>query len=86
VRRSLGLSGRAQVLVGGARRAVVGAVTMDLTMVETPDRAVTVGDVATLIGAADGDRITLDEYAAWGDALQREALTSLGPRLPRVYA
>ena len=85
VRRSLGLSGRAQVLLGGARCAVVGVVTMDLMMVETGDRDVTVGDVATLIGVADGGGVTLDEYAAWGNALQREALTSLGPRLPRVY-
>ena len=52
-----------------------------------PDRAVKVGDVATLIGDADGGggRISLEEYATAGDALQREALTSLGARLPRVY-
>ena len=89
LRRSLGLSGRGQVLLGGTRCPIVGVVTMDLTMVEIGDRAVKVGDVATLIGEADGGagggRITLDEYASAGDALQREALTSLGPRLPRVY-
>ena len=44
-----------------------------------------VGDVATLLGEADGNRITLGEYASWGGAQQREALTALGPRLPRVY-
>ena len=85
VRRSLGVSGRSAVLLGGARCPIVGAVTMDLTMVEIGDRPVTVGDVATLIGDADGGRITLDEFASWADALQREVLTSLGPRLPRVY-
>jgi alanine racemase len=84
-RRSLGLSGRGAVLVGGGRCPLVGAVTMDLTMVEIGDRPVVVGDVATLIGAAPGGCITLDEYASAEDALQREALTSLGPRLPRVY-
>jgi alanine racemase len=85
VRRSLGLSGRGGALLGGARCPCVGAVTMDLAMVATGERSVAVGDVATLIGESDGARITLDEYASSADELQREALTSLGPRLPRVY-
>jgi len=54
-------------------------------MVEIGDRPVNVGDVATMIGEAEGSRITLEEYAAWGDELHREVLTSLGPRLPRIY-
>ena len=54
-------------------------------MVETRGHAVTVGDVATLIGESDGGRISLEEFAGWGDQLQREVLTSLGPRLPRIY-
>jgi alanine racemase len=85
VRRAVGRSEGSAVLLGGARCPFVGAVTMDLTMVEIGDRPVTVGDVATLIGEADGGRISLDEYASWADALQREVLTALGPRLPRVY-
>lgn len=85
VRRSLGISGRGAALLGGVRCPIVGAVTMDLTMVEIGDRPVNVGDVATMIGEADGIRITLEEYAAWGDELHREVLTSLGPRLPRIY-
>jgi alanine racemase len=85
VRRSLGASGRGSALLGGVRCPMVGAVTMDLTMVEIGDRPVTVGDVATLIGEADGGCISLEEYAGWGDELHREVLTSLGPRLPRVY-
>jgi alanine racemase len=64
---------------------MVGAVTMDLTIVEIGDRPVKVGDVATLIGESDGSRTTLEEYAGWGDELHREVLTSLGPRLPRIY-
>jgi alanine racemase len=85
VRRSLGISGRGAALLGGARCPLVGAVTMDLTMVEIGDRHVAVGDIATLIGEAEGGRIRLEEYAGWGDELHREVLTSLGPRLPRVY-
>lgn len=85
VRRSVGLSGRAAVLLRGQRCPVIGAVTMDLTMVETGAHHVEVGDVATVIGEADGGRITLEEFAGWGGELQREVLTSLGPRLPRIY-
>jgi alanine racemase len=87
VRRAVGLSGRGAVLLGGRRCPVIGAVTMDLTMVETGDQPAQVGDVATLIGAADGGggRITLEEFSAWSGELQRAVLTSLGPRLPRIY-
>ncbi len=86
VRRALGLSGRGQVLLGGGRCPIVGAVTMDLAMVEIGDRVVKVGDVATLIGDVEGsERVTLDEFASAEGATQREALATLGPRLPRVY-
>ena len=85
LRRSLGLSGRGAVLIRGRRHPIIGAVTMDMTMVETGDHPVQVGDVATLIGAADGGRITLEEFAGWSDELQRAVLTSLGPRLRRIY-
>jgi alanine racemase len=87
LRRAVGLSGRSAVILAGRRRPIVGAVTMDLTMVETGDHPVQVGDVATLLGEAEGGggRITLDELAAWSGELQRAVLTSLGPRLPRIY-
>jgi alanine racemase len=98
LRRSLGSSGRAAVLLNGARCPVVGLVTMDLTMVETGATPVKVGDVATLVGEAEGargtggtgetagaHRVTLEEFAGWSGELQRELLTGLGPRLPRVY-
>src|SRR6266702_4762574 len=71
LRRSLGLSGRGSVLLRGRRHPIIGAVTMDMTMVETGEHPVQVGDVATLIGAAGGGRITLEEFAGWSDELQR---------------
>ena len=85
VRRSLGLSGSGSVLLCGQRCPIVGAVTMDMTMVEVRNLPVRVGDVATLIGGDGASAITLDEYAGAAGVLQREALTSLGARLPRVY-
>jgi len=49
------------------------------------DGRAAVGDVATLIGEADGLVNTLDQFAVWSGTLQHELLTGLGPRLPRVY-
>lgn len=80
-------AGRAQVLLGGARRPVVGRVTMDFIMVDVgPDGGgVAVGDVATLMGT-DGDRaITVDEVAAWSGTISYEVLTHIGPRVAREY-
>lgn len=89
IRRAVGLSGKGAVLLGaeGRRCPIIGAVTMDLTMIDTGDRLARVGDVATLIGEGEGekDRITLEEFSAWSGELQRAVLTALGPRLPRVY-
>ena len=84
LRRALGLGGEAYVLLRGTRCPVVGLVTMDYVMVETGGNAVEVGDVATLVGEADGGRIALDQFAAWSGELQREFLTGLGARLPRI--
>ena len=83
IRRTVG--GTAQVLLRGKRCPIVGLVTMDMTLVETGALDVQVGDVATLVGEQAGDRITLDEFAAWSGELQREFLTGLGTRLPRLY-
>jgi alanine racemase len=85
VRRFLGRTGDARVLLAGRRVPIVGRVTMDLTMLDVGDGPAQLGDVATLIGTADGDAITLAEFAGWSDTLQHELLTGLGPRLPRVH-
>jgi len=85
LRRSLGLKGEATVLLNGVRCPIVGLVTMDLTMVDAGRGPVAVGDVATLVGEGEGGRNTLEQFAAWSGELQREFLTGLGSRLPRVY-
>src|SRR3989454_3390518 len=87
LRRSLGRSGEARVLLGGRPCPIIGLVTMDLTMLDVGDGPAAVGDVATLVGAADGGGggITLEQFAAWSGELQRAFLTGLGARLPRIY-
>lgn len=79
-------SNRADVLVRGARARVVGRVSMDQCMVDlSAVPAARPGDVVTLFGAADGDAVTLDEYAAWSDTIVHEALCRVGARVPRRY-
>lgn len=64
---------------------VVGAVTMDMTMLDVTDIPCNPGDVATLIGR-DGDRVsTIEEVSAQGQISVYEVLTGLRQRLPRVY-
>ena len=58
---------------------------MDFTMADAGDTPVRVGDVATLLGEAGGDRITLPQFAEWSGELQHAVLTSLGARPPRIY-
>ena len=82
---ALGPDGPGTVVLGGSRRSIVGAVSMDLTLVDVGDLPVAVGDVATLLGEADGVRITLEELAAASGVPPRRLLTGLGPRLPRIY-
>jgi alanine racemase len=86
IRRRVGVTGNAQVLLRGKRCPIVGFVQMDMTLVETGTIEVQVGDIATVVGEDAKQRITLDEFARWSDEVQHELLTGLGPRLPRVYA
>jgi len=82
------LQGRGQVILRGSRRPMVGRVTMDMTMVDLgPDagHGVQIGDVATLLGEAGEDVITIDEFAAWAGTIPYEMITRLSPRLPRYY-
>jgi len=81
----LGPDGHGQVLLRGVRCPIVGTVTMDLTLVDAGEVPVAVGDVATLLGEADGQRITLAELSAASGVQPRGLLTALGPRLPRLY-
>ena len=82
VRRSV--AGKGAMLVGGTRRPIVGAVTMDFTMLAC-DATPAEGAVATLIGADGGATIGLDEFAAWAGTISYEILTGLGNRVKRVY-
>jgi alanine racemase len=77
---------RASVLLSGGRRRIVGRVTMDFVMVALHEGdTVSVGDVATLVGRSGEEEITIDEFAGWAGTNAYEALSRLGPRVPRDY-
>jgi alanine racemase len=80
------LSNRGHALLRGVRTAIVGRISMDVTVVDcsgVPD--VTEGDVATLIGADGDERITVDDVAGQAGTISYEILTGLTKRLPRVW-
>jgi alanine racemase len=79
--------GQGSVLIGGRRMSVIGAVTMDQTLVEVPaGSTVDLGDVAVLIGSQGGEEIDAAEMAARRRTIPWEVLTGIGPRVPRVYS
>ncbi|HTA18935.1 MAG TPA: alanine racemase, partial [Polyangia bacterium] len=77
----------AQVLVRGRRVPVVGAVCMDMLMVDVTDLpGVKVGDLVTLIGddAEKGVSIGVDELARWAGTVSYEILCGISKRVPRA--
>jgi alanine racemase len=80
-----GLSNRGAVLVRGRRAPIIGAVCMDLTMVDVTDvEGVQLGDEVVLWGRQSGAEISVSEVAAWQGSITYEVLTRLGKRVPRI--
>ncbi|HEV3452557.1 MAG TPA: alanine racemase [Acidimicrobiia bacterium] len=84
VPRNLGLAG-GEVLIGGRRHPIAGAVTMDQLMVDVGDDPVDVGDEVVLLGAQGGESITAEEWAERLGTIGYEIVTGIGPRVPRRY-
>ena len=81
-----GLSNRADVLVGGRRRPLVGTVSMDNVAIELgPEPDAGVGDPVVLIGAQGDQRILCEEVAQRLGTINYEVTCGLLPRIPRVY-
>ena len=80
-----GLSSRGTALLGGRPVSVAGRVTMDMTMFDVTDTNAALGDLVTLLGDADGQRITVATLAGQAELSPYELLTGLALRLPRRY-
>ena len=80
------LSRVGEVLVRGRRARVLGAVTMDMIVVDLTDIPdVGVGDTVTLIGRDGGDEITAYEVARKAEGSYYELLTRLNPLIQKYY-
>jgi alanine racemase len=80
------LSGRGQVLIGGKRALVVGAVCMDQMMADiTGMENISIGDEIVIIGKQGKEEITVEEIANKINTINFEILCNLSERLPRIY-
>jgi alanine racemase len=87
------LSSQGQVLLAGERAPIVGAVSMDMAMIDVTDIAkktpVSVRDEVVVLGPQEGrlgkDLITADEVADQTRTIPWEVLTAVSRRVPRFY-
>lgn len=83
LRRSF--SGRLSVLVKGEQAPIVGAVSMDLTIVDVTGTSARRGDSVVCLGR-DGDRrVTAWDWARGAGTIPYEVLCGIGRRVPRAY-
>ncbi|MGY2873477.1 alanine racemase [Marmoricola sp. URHA0025 HA25] len=76
-------SGRAEVLVRGCRRPVVGRICMDQAVVDLGDLGVEPGERATVLGPGLAGEPTAREWADWSQTLPHEIVTGFGARVAR---
>jgi alanine racemase len=74
------------VLVAGSRCPIVGRVSMDQLCVDVSGVPTDVrpGDDVVLFGEHDGARLGADEVAAFAGTIEREILTAVPDRIPRI--
>lgn len=87
---SRGLTNRGHVLIRGKRAPIVGAVSMDMSMIDVTDiPGVSLRDEAVVLGPQDGplgkDLISAEQVAAACGTIAWEVLTSISRRVPRFY-
>jgi alanine racemase len=78
-------SGTASVLLHGRPAPVVGAVSMDVTLVDATGLAVDRGDRAVCLGAQGGASVSAWDLALASGTIPYEILCGFGPRVARSY-
>lgn len=79
------LSGKAEALIGGRRRPVVGTICMDVCMADLGGEPVDPGTKFVLIGADGSDRISAEEVAHKLGTINYEVTCMISSRVPRVF-
>jgi alanine racemase len=73
------------VLLGGRRCPIVGAVSMDQSVVDAGDLPVRLGDPVVVLGSGAAGEPTAAEWAAWARTNPHEILTGIGARVVRRH-
>lgn len=73
------------VLVRGRRAPIVGAVCMDMLMIDVTDQDADPGDEVVFLGEQGNDRIDAREMAAAIGSIPWEILCRIGTRIERIY-
>jgi alanine racemase len=76
-------SGRAEVLLRGRRRPVVGRVSMDQVVVDVSADPPELGETAVVFGPGRAGEPTVVEWAAWAGTIEHEIVTGIGARVHR---
>jgi alanine racemase len=80
------LSNQGSALVRGQKAAIVGKVSMDLSLIDvTAITGVSVGDEVVLIGRQGDLEISVRQIAEQTSTIPYEVLCRIGQRVPRVY-
>ena len=80
------LSGRAYMLVHGHPAPVVGRVCMDQCMLDVTDIPDVHADTTvTVFGVDEGAALPVEDFAAWSDTINYEAVCAVGKRVPRLF-
>ena len=77
----------ASTLVAGRRVPIIGAVCMDMLMIDVTDvpaGEAGVGAAVTLIGRDGGEQVTVDDVAGWAGTINYEILCGISKRVPRI--
>jgi alanine racemase len=76
---------RADVLIAGRRRPLVGRVSMDLVTVWMEDERVSIGEPAIAFGVGAGGRLPVEALATAAGTLPYEIVVRVGARVPREW-
>jgi alanine racemase len=74
-------SDRAEVLVRGRRRPLVGRISMDMAVVDLGPEGAEAGDEVIVFGPGHRGEPTTAEWAGWSDTIEHEIVTGLGARV-----